>query len=39
MLDSKIDPDEYEENDYTAEELEQLKEDAEIDRQIAKYNL
>lgn len=39
MLDSKIDPDEYEENDYTLEELEQLREDAEIERQMSKYNL
>ena len=41
MLDSKIDPDEYEEipEDMTEEEYQEATKEGEIDRQMGKYNL
>ena len=42
MLESQIDPDEYWDNpdcELTEDEIEELKANAEIDRQMDKYNL
>ena len=41
MLDSKLEPEEYEEipEDMTEEEFQATIEEGEIDRQIEKYNL